>query len=655
MEALKRFTGMFCPLFVCRKEDEFPNKRELVKHMINTHQSSQFCQLCLDHRPLFPAEQAKYSLKALRQHERSSDGHPLCGFCQKRFFDGADLYEHMNKAHVNCHLCPLDQRHRYYRNLVQLRDHLRFSHYLCELPPCDSIDIVQAFSTSDELHIHAVTEHGEKSSRPIELGFRVASFRDRGRNSDDELRLGVMCPPPAQRPSSETGMNRLFVQRQGQTGNELNRDMSGQMGQSFTPSVSQQQWANAAGRRQFEEAVGPDSSDFNSIFPPLPTPSSLIDHEELSLVGQQYQAQTATITRNTPIPPSLSHSNADNNDINPLGSSSTTAGSTMSKGCKRRNRRLAMALDIDVKDLDRRENVVQWPRELVLWARENLSEVLNIENSIQRMLLDPKATSIQLKHMIRSHRRRGHELAEMYGLKSVAYDNEPKRYLSFIKQQGARVCDPLLSEAARDVSYCMDSSSTGQHHFHEISRPDPKVIIDEEEKKEASVVDGGGGGDGIKWKNSVLKGRLIKPEGRLSLPEEARVKAAEKERQSMEERRARLAAMEVRRRDEERAGNIVSHETLFHGLDVLSDDDGDDSSSKDEWETAADRIMESPTSCDGGGDAWDDGPPSEPRTQSVGKGMWVCKRCTYGSNSDSVQKCGICGEENADLGWEVVR
>ncbi len=649
MEAMRRVTGMFCPTFVCRTADEFPNQRELVKHMNNVHQSSQFCLLCLDNRPLFPSEQARYSLKALRQHERSSDGHPLCRFCQKRFFDGADLFGHMNKAHLNCHLCPLDQRHRYYRNLVQLRDHLCSSHYLCELPPCDSTDVIQAFSTADELHIHAVTEHGEKSSKCIGLGFRVASFRDRGRNSndrDDELRQGVICPPPPRPPSSEIGMNRLLVQRQGQAGNERNRDMSEQMEQtlqSFTPSVSQQRWANATGRCPIGEVVGPDSSDFNTVFPSLPTPSR-IDHEELSLVGQHQ----ATVTSN-PIPPSLYYSRTDNDII--FSGSTTTAGSIISKGCKRRNRRLAMALDIDVKDLDERENVVQWPREMVLWARENLAEVSHIENSIQKMLLDPKATSIQLKPMITSRRRRAHELAEMYGLKSVAYDKEPKRYLSIIKQQGARVCHPLLSEAARDVNYCVDSS-TG-HHFHETSRPDPKVIVDEEEKMEACIE---GGGDGIRWKNSVLKGRLIKPDGRLSLPEETRMKAIKKERQAMEKRRARIAAREDRRRDEEQAGNVESHGTLFHGLDMLSDDGDDDSSSKDEWETAADRIMASPTSCDnGGGDAWDDGPPSEPRPPSVGEGMWVCNRCTYSSNSDSVEKCGICGEENADLGWVVVK
>ncbi len=636
MEAMRRVTGMFCPLPVCRTADEFPSQRELVKHMKNEHQSSRFCELCLGNRPLFPTEQTRYSIVSLKQHERSPDGHPLCRFCKKHFFDGADLFVHMNGVHVNCHLCPLEQRSRYYRNLVQLRDHLRSKHHLCECPPCDSTEIVQAFSTDDELRVHLVTEHGEKSSKSITLGFKIASSRDRGRNDidrdDDELRQGVICPPPPRRPSPQIGMNQLSVQRQGR---------------SFTPFVSQH-WANAPGRWQSGEVVGPDSSEFNAVFPSLPSPSSRIDHEELSLVGQQHQTTAAS---DNPIPPLSSYSSTDN-----VNFGSAAAGSTMSKGCKKRNRRLAIALGIDVRDLDERGNSVQWPRELVLWARENLNEVLHIENVIQKMLLDPKATSIQLRPMIRLHRRRVHELAEMYGLKSVAYDQEPKRYLSIIKQQRVRVCRPLLSEAARDVNYCVGSSSTS-HQFHETTvRPDSKVIgVNEAEKKEECSIDEGG--DGIRWRNSVLKGRLIMPEGRLALAEEARMKAIEKERQATEKRRARVAVMEESRREKEQAGYIESHETRFHGLDVHSDDGDDDSSSKDEWETAVDRIMLSPASHDGGGggDAWDDDPPGEPRPPYPSEGMWVCKRCTYSSNCDSVQKCGICGEENTDLGWTVVR
>ncbi len=629
METMRRVIGMFCPLPFCRTLDEFPSQRELVQHMRNMHQSSQFCQLCLNSRPLFPSEQEMYSFQALKQHEQLPNGHPLCRFCQKRFFDGADLYEHMNGVHLNCFLCPLEQRHRYYRNVVQLRDHLRINHYLCELPPCDSTEAVQAFSTADELRIHAVTEHGEKSSKGITLGFRVASFRDTVRDNndrDDELRQGVICPPPPRRPSSHIGMNRLSVQMQRQVGNEQNRDTSGQME-----------------RHQFSEMVGPDSSDFNTVFPSLPTPSSRIDHEELSLIGQHLP----TVARNpNPNQPSSSYSDAGS-DMN----LDSAAGITMSKGAKRRNRRLAIALGIGVRDLDNRENFVQWPRELVLWARNNLTEVSNIENSIQKMLLDPKATSIQLKPMIKLYRKRAHELAEIYGLKSVAYDQEPKRYLSVIKQHGAHVCHPLLSDAARDVNYCIGSCSTS-YHPHETARHDLTAIVKEEEKKEAYFE----GGDGIRSKNSVLKRRLKKPEGRLSLPEEARMKAIGKERQAMEERNTRIAEMGDHRRAEKQAGYIESHESLFHGLDVNSDDEFDDSSSKDdEWETAADRILLNLAPCnDNGGDAWDDGPPAEPLVPYAREGMWVCKRCTYAANSDSVRRCGICGEENGDLGWTVV-
>ncbi len=626
MEAMRRVTGMFCPLPVCQTAAEFSNQRELVKHMKNKHQSEQFCELCLGNRPLFPAEQTRYSIVFLKQHERSPDGHPLCLFCQKRFFDGANLFSHMNGVHINCHICPLEQRSRYYRNLVQLRDHLRSNHHLCECPPCDSTEVVQAFSTSEELRIHIATEHGGKSSKPITLGFKIASSRDRGRD-EDELRQGVICPPPARHPSSQTDMNQLSMQRQGR---------------SFVPFVSQN-WANARGTQQSGEVVGPDSSQFNTVFPSLPTPTSRIDPEELSLVGQHHHT---TATRNNRIPPS--YSNTDNVNL-----SSSAGGRTTSKGKKERNRRLAITLGIGVRNLDEMENSVQWPRELVLWARENLSEVVHIQNLIQKMLLDPKATSFQLKPMARLHRKRVHELAEMYLLKSVSYDPEPKRYLSIVKQQASRICRPLLSEAARDVSYCVDSSSTS-HQYHKATVQPEYRGVNEEEKKEECRTNEEGGDDEIRWRNSVFQGRLMMPEGRLTLVEEARMKAIEKERQATENRRARV--MEDSRRVKEQAGYIELHETPFHGLDVQSDDGDDQSSSKDEWEMAADRIMLSPVSGGGGGDAWnDDDDPEEPRAPYPSEGMWVCKRCTYSSNSDSVQNCGMCGEENTDIGWTVVK
>lgn len=52
---------------------------------------------------------------------------------------------------------------------------------------------------------------------------------------------------------------------------------------------------------------------------------------------------------------------------------------------------------------------------------------------------DRKEASLYLKPAPREERRRVHLLAEFYGLKSVSYDNDPKRFVALIKAPGACV------------------------------------------------------------------------------------------------------------------------------------------------------------------------------------------------------------------------
>ncbi len=50
---------------------------------------------------------------------------------------------------------------------------------------------------------------------------------------------------------------------------------------------------------------------------------------------------------------------------------------------------------------------------------------------------DRKEASLYLKPMLREERKRIHVLAEFYGLRSVSYDNDPKRFVALIKAPGA--------------------------------------------------------------------------------------------------------------------------------------------------------------------------------------------------------------------------
>ncbi|CAN0477091.1 unnamed protein product, partial [Phaeothamnion confervicola] len=78
---------------------------------------------------------------------------------------------------------------------------------------------------------------------------------------------------------------------------------------------------------------------------------------------------------------------------------------------------------------------VVYPRDLLVWAKEKRGELLKLERKLAGLLSDPKATSVSLRPMPREQRRMVHMLADLYGFATVAYDPEPWRYISVIKQK----------------------------------------------------------------------------------------------------------------------------------------------------------------------------------------------------------------------------
>ena len=82
------------------------------------------CRLCqydrkpatsLYHLQLFTIDRKFYNRAQLAQHRRVGDeddrsykGHPLCQFCDDRFFDNDDLLRHLRKQHFYCHFCEAD-------------------------------------------------------------------------------------------------------------------------------------------------------------------------------------------------------------------------------------------------------------------------------------------------------------------------------------------------------------------------------------------------------------------------------------------------------------------------------------------------------------------------------------------------------------------
>ena len=100
------------PLFrfqckVCRQTRR--DFKSLKGHLGAEHKLS-MCQLCIDFKQVFPAEQIYYSQKDFEKHMRHGDadgsiGHPMCEFCRTRYYDSTALFIHLSKDHYTCHLC----------------------------------------------------------------------------------------------------------------------------------------------------------------------------------------------------------------------------------------------------------------------------------------------------------------------------------------------------------------------------------------------------------------------------------------------------------------------------------------------------------------------------------------------------------------------
>jgi len=67
------------------------------------------------HLQLFTVDRKYYTRAQLGHHRRLGDeddrsykGHPLCKFCEERYFDNDDLLRHLRKQHFYCYLCELD-------------------------------------------------------------------------------------------------------------------------------------------------------------------------------------------------------------------------------------------------------------------------------------------------------------------------------------------------------------------------------------------------------------------------------------------------------------------------------------------------------------------------------------------------------------------
>lgn len=70
---------------------------------------------------VFSFERKCYSRDDLGRHRRIGDidntshrGHPICEYCNCRYFDRDELFKHMRREHFFCHFCDADGLNCYY-------------------------------------------------------------------------------------------------------------------------------------------------------------------------------------------------------------------------------------------------------------------------------------------------------------------------------------------------------------------------------------------------------------------------------------------------------------------------------------------------------------------------------------------------------------
>ncbi|OQR94873.1 hypothetical protein THRCLA_08073 [Thraustotheca clavata] len=180
--AIRTLNCRLCPKSKTPLIPQFRNLEELESHMTHAHKVS-FCGLCLQYQHFYPHEQALYTKGQLKTHnsqinrqnstQKFREYHPLCEFCQRRYYSDVELYAHLEQDHFKCHLC--NAGHRYYRNYAGLESHFRKEHHLCEYPTCLANRFI-VFGNEFDYQAHMVGLHG--ADPRVQINFRSSHETD---------------------------------------------------------------------------------------------------------------------------------------------------------------------------------------------------------------------------------------------------------------------------------------------------------------------------------------------------------------------------------------------------------------------------------------------------------------------------------------------
>lgn len=156
--------------YLCSKKKIYDKIEELKEHVKKEHELY-YCDLCLNFRKVFMIDQKLYTFNQLKNHQKQGEVdpeyglikfHPLCKFCNKRFYSDDEIFEHMHLSHYECHICKQQGNiFEYYKDYNHLQSHFNIDHYACQHPFCLEQRFI-VFSNSLDLSAHESKVHKKK-------------------------------------------------------------------------------------------------------------------------------------------------------------------------------------------------------------------------------------------------------------------------------------------------------------------------------------------------------------------------------------------------------------------------------------------------------------------------------------------------------------
>ena len=158
---------------MCETPQEFKSFTQLRYHVSRVHKLMS-CKLCTENLKLFSSERKFYNTQDMVRHKKTGDedeksyrGHPLCEFCEERYFDKDALNLHLRKDHYYCQFCEKNGiTGEFYCTYEDLKKHFKVKHILCEEGECATAQWTHAFDHQIDYRAHVVKNHKNLLDKP---------------------------------------------------------------------------------------------------------------------------------------------------------------------------------------------------------------------------------------------------------------------------------------------------------------------------------------------------------------------------------------------------------------------------------------------------------------------------------------------------------